>query len=116
MRTQLLQAYLSMQGRVGAICLSTQQRLAVHLAPQAGDVSATEVFTQIADLLQLQQVNPENLNGLHHLITQAQGVTAVFEHRHSFSDLHSITAAKDLICFVRVILGKNLIHVAKCFL
>lgn len=85
-----------MQGRVGAACFSTQQCLAVHLAPEAGDVAATEVFTQVADLLQLQQVNPENLNGLHHLITKAKGVTAVSERHRCFSDLHTITGAESL--------------------
>lgn len=71
----LIAAYLSLgggeglplHGRVGAAGLAAQQRLAVHLGLQAGDVAAAEVLAQVAHLLQLQQVDPEHLDGLHHL-------------------------------------------------
>lgn len=71
------QAYLTLGGgdtrdltldrRVGASQVSTQQSLTVHLGLQAGDVAAAEVFAQLVHLLQLQQVNPQHLDGFHHL-------------------------------------------------
>lgn len=58
---------LTLHGRVGAAGLAAQQRLAVHLGLEAGDVAAAEVLAQVAHLLQLQQVDPEHLDGFHHL-------------------------------------------------
>lgn len=58
---------LTLDGGVGAPQVSTQQRLAVHLGLQAGDVAAAEVFAQLVHLLQLQQVDPQHLDGFHHL-------------------------------------------------
>ena len=49
--------YLCLYGGVGAAWFSTQQRLAVHLGLEAGDVAAAEVFAQVTHLLQLQQVD-----------------------------------------------------------
>lgn len=58
---------LAQRGGVRASWISTQQGLAVHLGLQAGDVAAAEVLTQVAHLLQLQQVDPQHLDGFHHL-------------------------------------------------
>lgn len=101
-----------MQGRVETVCFCTQQCLTVHLAPEAGDVAATEVFTQVADLLQLKQVNPQNLNGLHHLITQAQGVTAVSEHRQFLRFKHHYCCQGSQIFYMSKT-GANLVAVIR---
>lgn len=58
---------LALYGGVGAPRVATQQSLAVHLGLEAGDVAAAEVFAEVAHLLQLQQVDPQHLDGLHHL-------------------------------------------------
>ncbi len=39
----------------------------MHLGLEAGDVTVAEVFTELVHLLQLQQVNPQHLDRLHHL-------------------------------------------------
>lgn len=49
--------YLCLCWGVGASWLAAEQRLAVHLGLEAGDVAAAEIFTQVIYLLQLQQVN-----------------------------------------------------------
>lgn len=41
-----------------------------HLSLEAGDVAVTEVVAQVVDLLQLQQVEPQYLDGLDHQIVQ----------------------------------------------
>lgn len=58
---------LALHGGVGAAQVSAQQGLAVHLGLQTGDVAAAEVLAQLVHLLQLQQVDPQHLDGLHHL-------------------------------------------------
>lgn len=58
---------LALYGGVRASRVATQQSLAVHLRLEAGDVAAAEVLTQVAHLLQLQQVDPQHLDGFHHL-------------------------------------------------
>jgi hypothetical protein len=39
----------------------------VHLGLEAGDVAVAEVLAELVDLLQLQKVDPQHLDGLHHL-------------------------------------------------
>ena len=46
--------------------LTTQQVLTLHLPLQARDVPVAEVFAQLLHLLQLQQVDPEHLDGADH--------------------------------------------------
>lgn len=53
--------------RVGSSQVIPQEVVAVHLRLEAGDVTVAEIFTELIDLLQLQQVDPQHLNGLHHL-------------------------------------------------
>lgn len=53
--------------RVGSSQVIPQEVVAVHLCLEAGDVTVAEIFTELIDLLQLQQVDPQHLNGLHHL-------------------------------------------------
>ena len=43
-----------------------QQVFTLHLSLQAGYVPVAEVFAQLLDLLQLQQVNPQHLDGADH--------------------------------------------------
>lgn len=64
---------LTLDWRVGAPQVSAQQGLTVHLGLQAGDVAAAEVFAQLVHLLQLQQVNPQHLDGFHHLEREGGG-------------------------------------------
>ena len=46
--------------------LSPQQVLTLHLPFQAGDVAVAEVLAQLLHLLQLQQVDPQHLDGADH--------------------------------------------------
>lgn len=58
---------LAQDRRVRTSQVSTQQSLTVHLGLEAGNVAAAEVFAQFVHLLQLQQVDAQHLDGLHHL-------------------------------------------------
>lgn len=50
--------YLCLCWGVGTSWLPAEQSLTVHLGLETGDVAAAEIFTQVINLLQLQQVNP----------------------------------------------------------
>lgn len=66
--------YLYLDRGTGAVSFSsTQQGLTVHLGAQAGDVAATEVLTQVAHFLQLQEVDTQHLDGFHHLGSEVRG-------------------------------------------
>ena len=53
---------------VVAAALGPQQVLTLHLPLQAGDVAVAEVLAEVLHLLQLQQVDPEHLDGANHQI------------------------------------------------
>ena len=63
----LLNAQQGLGGRIGTSQVIAKQVVAVHLSLEAGDVAVAEVLTQLIDLLQLKQVDPQHLDGLHHL-------------------------------------------------
>lgn len=65
--TDLLHVEAGVGRRVGSSQVIPQEVVAVHLRLEAGDVTVAEIFTELIDLLQLQQVDPQHLNGLHHL-------------------------------------------------
>ena len=47
--------------------IAAQQILALHLALEAGDVTVAEVLAELLHLLQLEQMDPQHLDGLDHL-------------------------------------------------
>ena len=63
----LLQAERGVRGRVGPAQVIAKQVVAVHLGLEAGDVAVAEVLAELVDLLQLQKVDSQHLDGLHHL-------------------------------------------------
>lgn len=85
---------MALYGGVGASRVSTQQSLAVHLGLEAGDVAAAEVFAQVAHLLQFQQVDPQHLDGLHHLQVnrhKGPGLRALMVRNWTFNRFRSLT-------------------------
>lgn len=56
--THLLHVEAGVGRRVGSSQVVPQEVVAVHLGLEAGDITVAEVFTQLIDLLQFQQVDP----------------------------------------------------------
>ena len=75
----LLNAQQGLGGRIGTSQVIAKQVVAVHLSLEAGDVAVAEVLTQLIDLLQLKQVDPQHLDGLHHLGPHIKRHTALFK-------------------------------------
>lgn len=72
----LLQAERGVRGRVGPAQVIAKQVVAVHLGLEAGDVAVAEVLAELVNLLQLQKVDPQHLDGLHHLRRERQSQQA----------------------------------------
>lgn len=62
-----VKVYGGLVGGVGAPEVIPEQVVAVHLGFEAGDVTVAKVFAEFIDFLQLQQVDPQDLDCLHHL-------------------------------------------------
>lgn len=56
--TDLLYVEAGVGWGVGSTQVVPQQVVAVHLGLEAGDITVAEVFTELIDLLQFQQVDP----------------------------------------------------------
>lgn len=56
--TDLLHVEAGVGRGVGSAQVVPQQVVAVHLGLEAGDITVAEVFTELIDLLQFQQVDP----------------------------------------------------------
>lgn len=56
--TDLLHVEAGVGWGVGSTQVVPQQVVAVHLGLEAGDITVAEVFTELIDLLQFQQVDP----------------------------------------------------------
>lgn len=56
--THLLHVEAGVGRGVGSSQVVPQEVVAVHLGLEAGDVTVAEIFTELVDLLQFQQVDP----------------------------------------------------------
>lgn len=62
-----MKIYGGLVGGVGPPEIIPEQVVAVHLGFEAGDVTVTKVLAEFIDFLQLQQVDSQDLDCLHHL-------------------------------------------------
>jgi len=62
-----VKVYGGLVGGVGSPEVVPEQIITVHLGFEAGDVPVTKVLAEFIDFLQLQQVDPQHLDRLHHL-------------------------------------------------
>lgn len=64
-----MKVYGGLVGGVGPPEVIPEQVITVHLGFEAGDVAVTKVLAEFIDFLQLQQVDSQDLDCLHHLYT-----------------------------------------------
>lgn len=62
-----MKVYGGLVGGVGPPEVIPEQVITVHLGFEAGDVAVTKVLAEFIDFLQLQQVDSQDLDCLHHL-------------------------------------------------
>lgn len=62
-----MKIYGGLVGGIGPPEIIPEQVVAVHLGFEAGDVTVTKVLAEFIDFLQLQQVDSQDLDCLHHL-------------------------------------------------
>lgn len=70
-----MKVYGGLVGGVGSPEIIPEQVIAVHLGFEAGDVTVTKVLAEFIDFLQLQQVDSQDLDCLHHLWRGRRGET-----------------------------------------
>ena len=62
-----MKIYGGLVGGVGSPEIIPEQVITVHLGFEAGDVTVAKVLAELVDFLQLQQVDSQDLDCLHHL-------------------------------------------------
>lgn len=70
-----MKVYGGLVGGVGSPEIIPEQVITVHLGFEAGDVTVTKVLAEFIDFLQLQQVDSQDLDCLHHLRRGRRGET-----------------------------------------
>lgn len=77
---RLRHKYLGLDGGIRASRFSAQESLTVHFRFQTSDIATAEVFAEFINLLQLEKMNPQNLDRFHHL--EAENTKAQRTRRH----------------------------------